>query len=96
MAVVLDCTKVFNLAKFNIMFEWLLNGGMPAVVVRVLAYSYVEQEAWVQWGRSSCSGTYGIANETRQGSVTSPAFWCIYLDPLFAELRASGFGCHLA
>ena len=44
-AVVLDCTKAFNLAKFNILFELLLKREMPAVVVRMLAYSYVEQEA---------------------------------------------------
>ena len=33
--------------------------------------------------------------KTRQGSVASPAFWSVYLDPLFALLRESGFGCHI-
>ena len=94
-AVVLDCTKAFDLAKFNILFTRLLDSGMPAVVVRVLAQSYRAQEAWVRWGRLSCSSTFRIANGTRQGSVASPAFWCIYLDPLFLELRRSGIGCHL-
>ena len=94
-AVVLDCTKAFDLAKYDILFGRLLERGMPAVVVRVLAFSYQEQVAWVRWGRTCCSGTFGIANGTRQGSVASPAFWCIYLDPLFAELRAAGVGCHL-
>ena len=28
--------------------------------------------------------------------MASPAFWCVYLDPLFAELRAAGIGCHVA
>ena len=95
-AVVLDCTKAFNLAKFRILFKRLLARGMPAVVVRVLAHSYIEQEAWVRWGRTSCSSTFRIANGTRQGSVASPAFWCIYLDPLFEELRRAGIGCQLA
>ena len=74
MAVVLDCTKVFDLAKHNILFGRLLERGMPAIVVRVLAYSYREQVAWVRWGRSCCSATFGITNGTRQGSVASPAF----------------------
>ena len=52
-AVVLDCTKAFDLAKFNILFERLLPRGLPAVVVRVLAFSYKEHTAWVRWGRSS-------------------------------------------
>ena len=69
---------------------------MPAVVVRVLVYSYTEQVAWVRWGRSCCSGTFGIANGTRQGSVASPAFWNIYLDPLFTALRELGVGCYVA
>ena len=50
-AVVLDCTKAFDLAKFDIMFGRLLERGMPAIVVRVVAFSYTEQEAWVRWGR---------------------------------------------
>jgi hypothetical protein len=28
--------------------------------------------------------------------VASPAFWSVYLDPLFSELRRVGIGCHLA
>ena len=39
-AVVLDYSKVFDLAKFNILFNRLLPRGLPAVVVRVLAFSY--------------------------------------------------------
>ena len=70
----------------------LMERGMPAVMVWVLVHSYQEQVAWGQWGRASCSGTFGIANGTRQGSVASPALWCIYLDPLFAELPTAGVG----
>ena len=69
---------------------------MPAVVVRVLAFSYVEQKAWVRWGRTCTSETFGISNGTRQGSVASPAFWSVYVDPLFALLREAGVGCHVA
>jgi hypothetical protein len=94
-AVVLDCTKAFDLARYDILFGRLLERGMPAIVVRVLAHSYVEQVAWVRWGRSTCSDTFRIRNGTRQGSVASPAFWSVYLDPLFAELRAAGIGCHV-
>ena len=37
--VVLDCTKAFDLAKYEILFGRLLEK-LPAVVVRVLVYSY--------------------------------------------------------
>ena len=62
-AVVLDCSKAFDLAKFDILFERLLTDRkMPAIVVRVLAYSYQEQLAWVRWGRSCTSATFSISN----------------------------------
>ena len=28
--------------------------------------------------------------------MASPTFWSVYLDPLIAELRESGVGCHVA
>ena len=93
----LDCSKAFDLARFDILFERLLTDRrVPAIVVRVLSYSYQEQQAWVRWGRGCTSSTFTISNGTRQGSVASPAFWSVYLDPLFAELRREGVGCHLA
>ena len=51
-AVVLDCTKAFDLARFDILFGRLLERSVPAIVVRVLAFSYSEQLAWVRWGRA--------------------------------------------
>ena len=92
-AVILDCSKAFDLAKFNIIFSELLDRGVPAIVVRVLSFSYQEQKAWVRWGRKAISSTFRIQNGTRQGSVASPSFWSIYLNPLFEELRAAGVGC---
>ena len=94
-AVVLDCSKAFDLAKFDILFNRLLTDRrMPAIVVQVLAFSYQEQLAWVRWGRGCTSATFRISNSTRQGSVASPAFWSMYLDPLLALLRRDGVGCH--
>ena len=95
-ACVLDCSKAFDLARFDILFDRLLTDRrVPAIVVRVLAFSYQEQLAWVRWGRGCTSSTFNISNGTRQGSVASPAFWSVYLDPLFSELRREGVGCHL-
>ena len=78
------------------LFETILLSRLPAVVVRVLCFCYEEQQAWVKWGRSEVSESFGISNGTRQGSVASPTFWAIYLNPLLEELRARGVGCHIA
>ena len=42
------------------------------------------------------SDTFSIGNGTRQGSVASPTFWSIYLDPLFTLLREENIGCHIS
>ena len=81
------------MAKYNILFESLLKKKVPAVVVRVLCFSYEEQHAWVRWGRTTVSDEFTIKNGTRQGSVASPCFWNVYLDPIFTRLRESGVGC---
>ena len=95
-AVLLNCTAAFDRARFNILFGRLIDRGVPAIVVRVLSYSYKEQLAWVCWGRGCTSDTFGIKNGTRQVSVASPAFWSVYLDPLFTRLQEAGYGCLLA
>ena len=58
-------------------------------------FSYKEQLAWVKWGKNHTSSIFGISNGTRQGSVASPTFWAVYLDPLFKILRSLGVGCHV-
>ena len=64
------------------------------VGVAVLACAVVSLGG-VQQVLCGASGSFGIKNGTRQGPVASPAFWSVYLDPLFAQLCKSGFGCHI-
>ena len=92
--MVLDCSKAFDLARFDLLFARLLDR-VPAIVVRALSFCYKEQLAWVRWGKNNVSETFRISNGTRQGSAGSPNFWGIYLNPLFAILRESGVGCHI-
>ena len=41
----LDCKAAFDICKFNILFEKLLDTGLPAIVVRALMFSYQQQYA---------------------------------------------------
>ena len=91
---VLDCSKAFDLARWDKMFQRLLSR-LPAIVVRVILYSYENQFAWARWGRAR-SEQFNISNGTRQGSVFSPNAWTCYTDPLLHRLRTLGVGCHLA
>ena len=92
---VLDCSKAFDKCKFSLLFKRLLDKGLPPIVVRVLAFIYMEQYGWVKWGDSK-SSLMTIANGTRQGAILSPIFWAIYADPMLQRLRKLGLGAHVA
>ena len=91
----LDCSQAFDVCKFSLIFEQLLDKNLPAIVVRALAMVYTEQFAWVRWGAAK-SDLFFISNGTRQGSVLSATVFSMYLEPLFEELRVLGLGCHVA
>ena len=64
----------------------MLDRGVPVMVVRVLSFIYEEQSGCVRLAGVD-SDPFTLTNGTRQGSVISPALWCIYLDGLLWELR---------
>ena len=95
MVTLLDCSKAFDMVRFSTLFKKLSVAGVPPIVIRVLAYVYEEQFAWVKWGESK-SRQFKIVNGTRQGSVLSPALFSLYMDELLVELRKLGVGCHIS
>ena len=90
----LDCSKAFDMVKYNILFTKLLDKGLPAVVVRAIIVVYEKQFAWVRWGRAR-SEMFPIVNGTRQGSVLSPALFSIYMDEILLNLRNLRVGCYI-
>ena len=91
----LDCKAAFDTCRFDILFDRILEKGVPPIVVRALMYSYQQQHAWVKWGQAK-SDTFPILNGTRQGSIASPVFWAVYCDNLIQKLRRLGVGAHVA
>jgi hypothetical protein len=81
----LDCSKAFDLAKWDKMFSQILLRKVPAIVARAMIYTYQEQYAWCWWGKEK-SEIFPIVNGTRQGSMASPFLWVVYCDPLLARL----------
>ena len=83
----------FDKCLFSKLFSKLSNK-LPAIVVRVLMWVYEEQSGCVKLsGRKS--ETFTITNGTRQGSVLSPALWCVYLDDLLVELIRLKLACYM-
>ena len=90
----LDAKQGFDRCSWNVIFTSLRDRQLPAVVIRVLMYVYVEQTAVVRWGRAT-SEPFQLSNSTRQGSVISPAICCVYCEALISQLRKLGLGCRM-
>ena len=91
--VALDMTMAFDLCRFDILFKKAATK-LPAVVVRAMMYLYQRQHAWVRWGNTT-SSTFGIRNSTRQGAVSSPALFSLYVQELLDRLQGLGVGCYM-
>ena len=93
-ACLLDCSKAFDMCRFDKLFSKLIERGLPPIVDRVLIFVYEEQTGWVKLAGKR-SSSFKITNGTRQGSVISPLLFSVYLDDLLKELRKLQLGCHI-
>ena len=62
--------------------------------IRTLLYIYSQQSCTVKWN-GSLSDSFKVSNGVRQGAVSSPVLFSLYIDDLFSLLRSSGLGCRL-
>ena len=60
-ACLLDCSKAFDKCRFDKLFSKLIEKGLPAIVVRVLAFIYEEQTGWVKLGGKR-SSSFSLTN----------------------------------
>ena len=90
----LDCSKAFDIVEWVTLFDILISRKVSFVFLRILLFIYSEQSCDVQWnGRFSYK--FGVKNGVRQGAVSSPIFFGIYMDRLIKLLRESKLGCQI-
>ena len=53
LVAMLDCSKAFDLARWDVLFSCVLERNLPVAVMRLLIAIYQDQFAWVQWGGAS-------------------------------------------
>ena len=91
---VMDQSKAFDLVEWSSLFRLLRDKGVPPIFIRVLIFIYSNQHCDVMWN-STYSDRFKVSNGVRQGAVSSPLLFSIYIDGLISLLRKSGLGCQV-
>ena len=90
----MDLSKAFDMVEWLELFNVLNSRNVSPVFLRTLLFIYTNQSCNVKWN-GSLSDRFNVANGVRQGAVSSPILFSIYIDDLFSVLRQSGLGCWL-
>jgi len=89
-----DFTKAFDRVNYWKLFNRLLEDGLSASVVSLLAFWYSHQHVMVQW-RNTVSSSFSIGNGTKQGGVLSPCLFISYISKLICNIIAMNIGCNI-
>lgn len=76
------------------MWEKLLGEGVPPSLVNILSLWYEKQRNFVRWS-NVLSDPYKLECGVRQGGLTSPRLFNIYVNKLLEELSSTHVGCHI-
>jgi hypothetical protein len=90
----MDLSKAFNMVDWKELFLILKKRAVNPIFLRVLLFIYRNQQCNVKWN-SSYSSLFPVRNGVRQGAVSSPILFSVYINDLIVILREAGFGCHV-
>ena len=90
----MDCSKAFDMVRWTQLFNQLMDCGVSPICLRLIMFIYRNQYCDVRWN-GKFSHRFSVSNGVRQGAVSSPIFFCIYVDQLVQELRRSELGCRI-
>jgi hypothetical protein len=93
-ACFLDLSKAFDLVSYDVIWEKLERAGVPAELVSLLSYWYQHQTNNVKWS-NALSEQYRLECGVRQGGLTSPRLFNIYVNQLIVELSSTHVGCRV-
>lgn len=94
-ACFLDLSRAFDLVSYKKLWE-KLDGetSCEQEIVTILKYWYNRQTNIVRWA-GAASDVYRLDCGVRQGGLTSPRLFNLYMNGLIGELSSTGVGCHI-
>lgn len=93
-ACFLDLTKAFDMLSYDIMWRKLKDIGLRPELIAIFRYWYGNQMNNVKWS-DAWSEPYRLECGVRQGGITSPTLFNIYINGLIEELSRQHMGCHI-
>ena len=90
----MDLSKAFDLVEWVDLFNTLMDRNIEPVFLRILLFIYKNQSCDVKWN-GKFSYRFSVSNGVRQGAVSSPLLFSVYIDGLIVRLRNSGLGCYI-
>ncbi|KAG7310128.1 hypothetical protein JYU34_004669 [Plutella xylostella] len=93
-ACFLDLSKAFDLVSYDILWEKCRELNVPHEVVNILRFWYQNQMNKVRWGTEH-SDRYKLDCGVRQGGLSSPLLFNVYVDSLIDELSRTHAGCYV-
>jgi len=84
-ACFVDFKKAFDLVNYWKPFRKLLDDGINANIVALLAFWYSHQAVSMRW-RNVISDSFSIENGTRKGGILSPFFFIRYIRELLQAI----------
>lgn len=94
-ACFLDLSKAFDLVSYDILWHKLQETSMPDELISILKYWYQNQVNVVRWS-GAYSVPYRLECGVRQGGLTSPKLFNLYLNALTEELSSTHVGCYIS
>ncbi|KAL0830681.1 hypothetical protein ABMA28_002818 [Loxostege sticticalis] len=91
-ACFLDLSKAFDLVSYDILWRKLREQGVPSEMSHLLQYWYANQVNSVRWV-NTFSEEYRLECGVRQGGLTSPRLFNLYIDELIVGLSNMRVGC---
>ncbi|KAG7294937.1 hypothetical protein JYU34_022671 [Plutella xylostella] len=93
-ACFLDLSKAFDLVSYDVLWGKLGDRGVPVEIISMFQYWYSSQSNYVRWA-GSLSEPYVLDCGVRQGGLTSPKLFNVYVNDLIVGLSGTRVGCSI-